>query len=836
MSVSRDAYSSHISRFRWVFCQLETLRRSVNRNLRGILEKLPKTLDETYERVLKDINEDNRDHARRLLHCLAVAIRPLRVEELSEILAFDFDAADIEESVPKFRADWRSKDQEWAVLSTCSSLITVVDGSDDFFGKCRVVQFSHFSVKEFLLSDRLASPAREVSRYRILPGLAHTIFAQACLGFLLHLDTPTDEETGKRFPLAWYAARHWVTHAQFEDVASHVKDGIELLFDPDKRHLVAWLGIYNIDHFHGRRPSTINPLYYAALCGFYDLVESLVFGRPQLINTVGGEYDFPVLAALSGKYIQVAEFLLRHGAKVNIQGAGGLTPLQMMNHFPKQDLVGVASFLLKHGADVNFRASNLSTPLHKAIYVRRPELVQFLLENGADIDSRDGEGSTMLHALYGVFENIRCECNDEARAKAEVGARDILELLLNHGANVNLQDNDGATPLLLAARGLDVDYSSILLEHGAETNMKNKDGKSPLHEVFKEFVGLSFSPYYNFFHCSIAQLLLEHGANANDKDKDYTTPLHLAMEMGFYDAVQILLEHDAEPSVANKDGITPLHLVFEPRYYHNYRHHSPENNEVVAASFARLLLDHGADVNAMDKDHTTPLLLAVQWKMYDITRNFVSRGAEPNVKNDRGTTPLHLLLDGKFSNEDDIPDLVRLFLDHGADVDARDKNHATPLLLAAEEHMDDIARILLERGAYPNVKNIWGKTPLHLLLERDFTYYDDVSDVLVVERLLLERGADVNAQDNDNLTPLCLAYVHRRFEIAQIIIGHANGGTDRRTRTPHAQLHVTLKGEYNFYNMIVTAFHSFNRMFLTHDRAEHRSHNPPTFGMLLREA
>src|SRR5580693_252583 len=76
--------SSHYasSRFRWVVCQLETLRRSAQRNLRGILEKLPKTLDETYERVLKDINEDNREHARRLLHCLAVAIRPLRVQEL----------------------------------------------------------------------------------------------------------------------------------------------------------------------------------------------------------------------------------------------------------------------------------------------------------------------------------------------------------------------------------------------------------------------------------------------------------------------------------------------------------------------------------------------------------------------------------------------------------------------------------------------------------------------------------------------------------------------------------------------------------------------------------
>ena len=82
MSVLGIVFDDVSYRFRWVVCQRETLRRSVNRNLREILEKLPKTLDETYERVLNNIDEDNRDHARRLLHCIAVAIRPLRVEEL----------------------------------------------------------------------------------------------------------------------------------------------------------------------------------------------------------------------------------------------------------------------------------------------------------------------------------------------------------------------------------------------------------------------------------------------------------------------------------------------------------------------------------------------------------------------------------------------------------------------------------------------------------------------------------------------------------------------------------------------------------------------------------
>ena len=127
---------------------MEVLRLCFPANLRHALEELPKSLDETYKRILNEINNANRVHAYRLLQCLAVALRPLRVEELAEVLAFDLTTG----GMPKLNADWRWEDQEEAVLSACSSLVSVIidDGS-------RVVQFSHFSVKEFLTSDRLSS-------------------------------------------------------------------------------------------------------------------------------------------------------------------------------------------------------------------------------------------------------------------------------------------------------------------------------------------------------------------------------------------------------------------------------------------------------------------------------------------------------------------------------------------------------------------------------------------------------------------------------------------------------------------------------------------------------
>ena len=111
------------SRFRWIFCQLEVLRYCLPPSVRQTLDELPETLDETYGRVLKEIKKPNRVHALRLLQCLVVAIRPLRVEELAEVLAVDFDD---KEGIAKLNPDWRWGDEEQALLSSCSSLIAIV--------------------------------------------------------------------------------------------------------------------------------------------------------------------------------------------------------------------------------------------------------------------------------------------------------------------------------------------------------------------------------------------------------------------------------------------------------------------------------------------------------------------------------------------------------------------------------------------------------------------------------------------------------------------------------------------------------------------------------------
>jgi hypothetical protein len=424
-------------RFRWVFCQLEILRHCLPPSVRRTLKELPESLDETYERILKEIKKPNRGLAQRVLQCLVVAIRPLRVAELAEVIAVDFDDS---EGIPRLNADWRWEDQEQALLIACSSLIAIVDD-----GYSRVVQFSHFSVKEFLTSSRLSTASGEVSAYRIDLENAHTILAQACLGVLLQTHDEIDENTSKDHPLAEYAAEHWTTHAQFGGVSSRLQKGMEYLFNPDKPHFRVWLTLYDIDIqpdegatfllFTPNHKYTAIPLYYAALCGFHGLVEHLFSKYPQDVNAVGGYYMRPLIAALAGEHFRTADLLRRSGADPHVQGYHKRIPLHSAANFGKFEVV---QKLIEYDAEIDARDGDGWTPLSwasRGAHFKDGSVVRLLLERGADVHSRaDDDGFTPLHRA------------------SEYGALEIVRLLLEHGADVEAVSVDGKTALQVVGK------------------------------------------------------------------------------------------------------------------------------------------------------------------------------------------------------------------------------------------------------------------------------------------------------------------------------------------------------------------------------------------------
>jgi len=258
-----------------VYCQLDYLGDCLPGRIRHALDELPGTLDGTYERTLREIKETNWEFAQRLLQCVAVVLRPLRVEELAEFLAFDFNAGPI----AKFREDWRLEDPLDAVLSTCSTLLSVANADNS-----RVIQFSHFSVKEFLTSPRFADKRDTIShRYHVSLTPAHTLVAQACLGILLHLDPNVNRDSLEKFPLAGYAAEHWFEHARFEGVSQNVEEATKQLFNLNKPHLMIWVWIRDPIQpfllFERPLPCQGTPLHYAAYCGFLAIEKVLVINH-----------------------------------------------------------------------------------------------------------------------------------------------------------------------------------------------------------------------------------------------------------------------------------------------------------------------------------------------------------------------------------------------------------------------------------------------------------------------------------------------------------------------------------------------------------------------------
>jgi ankyrin repeat protein len=476
---------------------------------------------------LKEIDEQNWEYAHRLFQCVAAASRPLRADELAGFLAFDFEAGPI----PTFLADWLPEDPTHTVLSTCSSLLAVVivHGSP-------VLQFAHFSVKEYLTSARLARERDTISRFHVSITPAHTIVAQACLGILLDLDENITRDGLKDIPLVKYAAERWVGHARFENVSSNVQDGMKSLFDPSKDHISTWVWIYDPEDpqhrsSRSKRPakSSATPLHYAASCGLHDVAMFLIVEHSQDVNARGfDDEQTPLHVALSHSHVQVAQVLLKHGADTKAEDGNKRNPLHLAS---KNGLVEVARFILERGIDTEAREDTEDmSPLEWASAEGHLEVVQLLLEHGADAKAQDEKKITPMHVASGH------------------GQLGVARVLLEHGADVKAQTEDNKTPLHWA-RGKEV--TRFLLEHGADANALDIEIRTPLHLASESG------------RVGDVRVLLEHGVDANARDAHNMTPTHLASDSDYdeeerLDVVRLLLQYGSDIHALDNEGHTPF--------------------------------------------------------------------------------------------------------------------------------------------------------------------------------------------------------------------------------------------------------------------------------------
>ena len=240
----------------------------------------------------------------------------------------------------------------------------------------------------------------------------------------------------KKAPLAVYAAEYWVHHAQFEDVASRIK-GMEDLFDPNKPYFAAWRGLYDIElppsgsafgHFGNLSSGLRTPLYYAAFCGFANIVEQLIAKHPQDVHTRCGRYKTPAVAALAGRHFQLAQVLHRSQSSLEPRGCCDVTPLHSAAYHGDLETVQV---LLECGVDVNAKNTLGYTPLDFALsggHNNEVRVALLSIAQGADPNTRNVKGCMSL------------------RRASESGRMKIVCLLIEHGANVDVKDDTNERP------------------------------------------------------------------------------------------------------------------------------------------------------------------------------------------------------------------------------------------------------------------------------------------------------------------------------------------------------------------------------------------------------
>jgi len=892
-------------RFRWVYCQLDVLRQCFPSSVRSVLAELPESLDETYERILQQIPKPNRVHTHRLLQCLVVAARPLNVEELAEVLAIDFSGTGV---TPMMDEDLRWENKERAVLSACSSLITIIQGR-----RSHLVQFSHFSVKEFLTSDRLAASTVDSLRYhRIRLEAAHVMMAQVCLSVLLRLENHMDKQTIWSYPLSKYAGNHFGDHVEFENVISSIRGGVDRLLDGEQPHFYTWVWLQigdwrpndwhnskidrDSEYWHNSGSHTtpfddtkpthaprLPALYYVAALGHLCLTRHIILKSSQDLDVRDSKGCTPLhIAVLAGEE-GVSLLLIEHSVDLDIRDIDGRIPLHMVAHM---GLTKATHMLLERRKPlkscINARDKNGRMPLHLALDRGHSGIAELLLRFGADVDAQDNDTMTPLHLVSRsrlstvgddpqITETAQVLLEHSAsvhvrnnhgqtplRTALHRGRSGIVALLLKYGADVDAQDNDAMTPLLsvLNLQPAGAQYSlftkgaQLLLEHGASVRVRNKDGQMPLHRashlglpdmvaLFLKFGAdvdaqdndtmtplLLVSQSQPFMgqdspYTKTAQLLLEHGASVHMRDRNGQMPLHLALRHGLFGIVALLLQFGANVDAQDNDTMTPLLLVSQPRYS---RDEDPQFTKT-----AQALLKHGASVQVRNESCQTPLHTASRHGLFGMVALLLKFGADVDAQDNDAMTPLHLVSQPRYSRDEDpqftetaqvllghgasvymrdrhgqmplhkasrhgLSSMVALLLRFGAEVDTQDSDAMTPLLLVSHGgHVDDdqiinTAQSLLEHGARVHMRNKNGQTPLHLASHYGFSG---------IVGLLLKFGADVNAQDNDTMTPLLLVSqchgreISRIIKTAQLLLDHG-ASVHVRNRNGQMPLHTAL--------------------------------------------
>jgi ankyrin repeat protein len=401
----------------------------------------------------------------------------------------------------------------------------------------------------------------------------------------------------------------------------------------------------------------------------------------------------PLHWAIRAGDLETAKLLLAAGARPSVANRYGVTPLALAATNGDADSIRI---LLDAGADANTKTADGETVLMTAARTGRVEAARALLVRGANVNAAEtwmGETALMWAAAEGHGAMVKLLAEAGAAVNARQAALEFPKITFNGSTMVSTPlPRGGMTALLLAARENALEGARALIDAGADLNLADSEGTTPLIMAIVNR------------HNDIAVLLIEKGAELNAADATGTTALYAAVDLR---QLGSLINRPTPKPTGEIDNETIVSMLLDRGANPNARLRLPVLPRFHNAGDAQL--GEGA----------TPLMRAARGKDIAIMRLLFAKGADPNLATKNYMTPLMFASTGGGRNrgpDAQAIEAVNMCLEHGADVRAFNNTGATALHIAAEAGADALVKLLAEHGADLDLQDKSGRTPLDIAM------------------------------------------------------------------------------------------------------------------------
>ncbi|KAH9226898.1 hypothetical protein K456DRAFT_1754459 [Colletotrichum gloeosporioides 23] len=638
--------------FRWVSCSLYALA-----PLRGYpdpealittLKSSPKSLDGIYTRILSHIPEALHAKAYRILQFLLYSETPLYLEEIVEIAKFS----------PKAGGSMRTvntsiETEKDAIFQCCPNLVECVVVNDESSEVSReVLQLAHCSVRDFLLSDRLERSTASMFQLRFASGS----MAVTCLSYLLNIEhnQPLDQILSS-YPLAVYAACFWTQYTKHADTSMV------------HRHLQDF-----IDHKN----------CYQTYCQLLDVAcnkSSTIHSRAGWIELIHYANPFRENSFLSKS---------------------------MLDHFAMRGLMCAVEEILHKNADViDTGGAFFGNSLHEAARAGRREMIFLLLGAGADPNAQGGGdyGSALQVAVSSGHQEVRGRHGSALRTAVSRDDQEVVQLLLQKGANPNATKGDYGGPLNAAVDEGNKKVIQMLLDAGA----------NPDH-----YLSAALSRECHTGNYDLVPVLLNAGANVDTPSGAGETAIFIAATRGLQDTFELFLDtacesrqdsniHDSAVeniSLPEHTDVTNLMLMEEADAKKLLSKALVRSSSPGGRETAKILYKFcQAYQKAISKRY--PLSRALAREIRGVKKGcdiqvklLLDRGADPNAEVSDQPSLCYLMKTGEVGDMETLKAVIGLLLDRGADATKRRGPYGCALDVALREKRWDLVGLLRDKG------------------------------------------------------------------------------------------------------------------------------------------